>query len=50
MNYKFFKLIKNKIISRLNLLIEKFYNKNRYIYLKKYNLGKISYFFIKNFI
>ena len=29
MNYKFFKLIKNKIISRLNLLIEKFYNKNK---------------------
>ena len=29
MNYKFFKLIKNKIVSPLNLLIEKFYNKNR---------------------
>ena len=32
MNYKFFKLIKNKIISRLNLLIEKFYNKNSILF------------------
>ena len=36
MNYKFFKLIKNKIISRLNLLIEKFYNKNRKRKKKQY--------------
>ena len=31
MNYKFFKLIKNKILSPLNHLIEKFYNKNSFL-------------------
>ena len=33
MNYKFFKLIKNKILSPLNLLIEKFYNFYKFLFI-----------------